>query len=149
MRRLSALLLLMSLVVTASAQNIARVVDATLDLIEAVTDTDPKSKNTPPTKIDKSPKFQNGDQSKFRTWVISNSKNLSSGRATAKFVVNKMGQVTNVKVESSNPKLASAIKETIQRSPKWTPAEAKGHKIDTQLSMMFEVKGAPTPDKRR
>lgn len=62
-----------------------------------------------------------------------------SGRLMNKihFTINKEGNVVNIKAESKNPKLSKEIIKTINRLPKFIPAEKNGKPINSKYSFPF------------
>ncbi len=92
---------------------------------------------------EETPKFQGGDLSKFRNWVMEQIvypqeavENGVSGVVTAKFVIEKDGTVGPVEVLNSPSELFSnEVARVISTSPAWTP----GTKDDKPVRVFFIV----------
>jgi len=106
-------------------------------------------------KVEKMPKFQGGDVTKFRDWVAYHTKypwkaagKGASGKIMVSFIVEPDGSVSNVKVKQSpylsmrnNPGKASQADlqafaaldseavRVVRSSPKWEPGMQKGHLV--------------------
>lgn len=92
---------------------------------------------------DKQPKFQGGDFTDFRTWVmrqllypVEAMKNGIQGNVIAQFVIDTTGRITRIDILESPHKLLSAeVIRIIKSSPPWEPGEHDGKKIDVQYSI--------------
>lgn len=91
------------------------------------------------------PKFQGGDLENYRLWVqkkvaypaIAEQNNIS-GRVTVKCVVGRDGFIRQViMLASPDPSLFEAVKETILKSPAWTPGMQNGRPVS--VSIVFNV----------
>ncbi len=84
--------------------------------------------------VEEMPKFQNGDLNKFRHWVASRLRYPEAaaavglqGKVQIKFVVERDGSVTNVKVvRGVDPLLDEEALRVVKQSPKWTPGKQRG-----------------------
>lgn len=84
------------------------------------------------------PSFQGGNLMKFRSWVMQRlrypryaQKNYIEGPVLIKFVVNREGQVSNIEALSSpHESLTEEVIRVIRMSPKWTPGEQGGKKVN-------------------
>ena len=74
-------------------------------------------------------KFNDGDANDFTKWVFKNIKHLNEngdvhGRLLIEFIVNKVGEIEDIKVLSSVSLLIdSEVIKVIKSSPKWSPAK--------------------------
>ena len=58
------------------------------------------------------------------------------GKAYATFVIDKKGQVRDIKVvQSDHPKLGSSLKKALRKLPRFVPARMQGHKVSIRHSM--------------
>lgn len=94
-------------------------------------------------KVDVMPKFNGGeDPGEFRKWISLNLeypeyavKNGIQGKVFISFIVNKYGNVVNVKVEKSvHEKLDAEAMRVVLKSPKWTPGMQDGIPVDVQFT---------------
>ncbi len=100
-------------------------------------DTTVAEKAISPDKAEQRPKFQGGDEKKFARWVAEHmeypitAKTMGiTGRVICTFVIDKEGQVTNVKVvRKVHPSLDQEAVRIISMSPKWTPGVQKGKEV--------------------
>ncbi len=84
--------------------------------------------------VEEMPKFQNGDLNTFRRWVASRlrypeiaAEGGLQGKVQIKFVVERDGSVTNVKVvRGVDPLLDNEAMRVVKQSPKWTPGKQRG-----------------------
>jgi len=93
--------------------------------------------------ISNMPKFQGGDLTTFWAWCQQNTKypeiaaeNGVSGTVTVQFVVNKQGNVVDVKLlRSVDPALDKEAIRVIESSPKWTPGDNRGRPASVLMNL--------------
>lgn len=100
-------------------------------------------------KCDVMPTFQGGDLSKFRNWVQSNVRypqisleNGIQGNVLIKFIVEKDGSVSNIRViQSPDKTLSDAVVAVFQRSPKWVPGKEQNEPVRVSyiLPVSFKI----------
>ncbi len=87
--------------------------------------------------VEDMPTFQGKDKDYFRTYIQKNlryptiaAENGISGRVYVQFVVNKRGEVTNVRVvRGVDPSLDKEAIRVIKSSPKWVPGKQRGQAV--------------------
>jgi TonB family protein len=105
-----------------------------------------RQENTPNSEtffiVEQMPGFQGGDISKFREYVaehlqypISAVEKGMSGKVFVQWVVDKKGNVTNVKVvRGVDPALDAEAVRVVKSSPQWTPGRQRGKAVDVQMT---------------
>jgi len=91
-------------------------------------------------KVEKMPSFKGGDLNTFREWVMKRIKypkvaaeNYIQGTVYVSFVVNEKGEVADVKViRSIDPLLDAEAVRVVKSSPKWTPGEQRGKRVQVK-----------------
>lgn len=86
------------------------------------------------------PLFKGGDDKVFRDWVMNRfvlPKSVRgkgySGTASATFVVDTLGKVTNVKIiKSLHPDIDRELVSLLNASPKWTPGTVDGKPVNVR-----------------
>ncbi|MBQ0025241.1 MAG: TonB family protein, partial [Bacteroidales bacterium] len=97
----------------------------------------------PLASVEKEPSFMGGNLSTFSSWVISNlnypaiaKENGIQGRVILKFIVEKDGRVSNVKVyRSVDPSLDKEAVRVVSGSPKWTPGMVDGRYVRVSITL--------------
>lgn len=100
--------------------------------------------------VDTKPSFQGGDANTFSAWVSSHlsypavaRENGVSGRVMVQFTVSTDGSITDVTViRGVDPSLDQEALRVIRSSPKWTPGEHEGRKVNVtyQFPVIFQLK---------
>ncbi len=69
------------------------------------------------------------------------------GKVVVKFIIDEMGQATNMEVitENANPLLAQAALDAMDKMPSWTPGEIDGEPVKVQMYLPFSFKLPPPP----
>ena len=88
--------------------------------------------------VDEKPRFQDGDDNAFISWVYKELKypdqaisEKLAGKVTIKFVISKNGDVRDVKIlDGVHPALDAEAMRVISMSPKWSPGKVKGMPVD-------------------
>lgn len=99
--------------------------------------------------VDELPTFKGGDQ-KFMEWMSSNIQYPKAaqaagaeGRAIVRFVVNKNGTISDVKILKStgNEELDNEAMRVVSASPKWKPGKTNGKTVRTMMNqpIMFRL----------
>lgn len=94
------------------------------------------------------PKFEGGDLTKFRTWVMGRLKypqiaaeNGISGRVTLTFVIEKDGRLTNIQViQSPDRSLSEEATRVLNTSPKWTPGKQRSSPVRVKYTLPVEFR---------
>ena len=122
---------------------------------KAASNRDSVSDNTPPetisyAEVDVEPLFQGGDASSFSNWVSNHlsypeeaKENGVSGRVMLQFTVSADGSVSDVTVlRGVDPVLDQEAVRVIRSSPKWTPGELNGKRVNViyQFPVIFQLK---------
>ena len=92
--------------------------------------------------VEDMPQFQGKDIKHFRNWVMTQVKypkealkNGISGKVFAEFVIDRDGQVTDVKIKKGVDKLLDdEVVRVIKSSPKWTPGKQRGKSVKVQFT---------------
>jgi protein TonB len=92
--------------------------------------------------VEDMPKFQGGDQSKFRGYIAQNlhypdsaSAKGISGRVFVQFVVNSEGNIVNAKiVRGVDPYLDAEALRVVNSSPRWEPGKQRGKPVSVQFT---------------
>lgn len=93
--------------------------------------------------VETMPRFRGGELNDFRNWVQAQlvypaeaRKKRLSGRVIVKFVVEKDGSLTDVKiVESPDEALSNEVIRVLKLSPKWTPGMQRGQNVRVQFTL--------------
>ena len=98
-------------------------------------------------EVDHKPRFEGVfGNSQFYQWILRNivvnSKGKATDKATVHFIIDKDGDVKNVKLakSSGNNELDQALLSVVKRSPKWQPAAYKDRKVDVVTSISVDYK---------
>lgn len=99
------------------------------------------------------PSFQGGDLNKFREWLgdnVSYPSDLISdgvtGRVTAAFVIERDGSLSSVKIlDSPHARLSEIVKNTLLRSPKWSPGMQYGSAVRVAYTLPIDFKLSQAP----
>ena len=94
------------------------------------------------------PTFKGGDLSKFRNWVQSNVKypqsaleNGIQGNVVVKFVVEKDGKLSNIRVlQSPDQSLSDATIQILMKSPKWVPGKQRNKPVRVTYTLPVSFK---------
>jgi TonB family protein len=87
--------------------------------------------------VEEMPRFKNGDINRFRDYINENleypavaAESAIQGRVILSFVVDTLGDVTNVKVlRGIHPALDSEAVRVVEASPKWEPGKQRGRPV--------------------
>jgi len=100
--------------------------------------------------IEDKPKFNNGGIENFLDFVYSEIKypaiaieNQIQGRVYVEFIIDKYGELTNIKVVRSVDKsLDEEVLRVIKLSPKWIPGKQRGNPVNVTVSLpvIFKIK---------
>ncbi|MDR0420642.1 MAG: energy transducer TonB [Prevotellaceae bacterium] len=96
--------------------------------------------NVPFTLVEEYPKFMGQNANAFKNWVQENLKypetgNYAQGKVILSFVVDKVGDVTNINiVKALSPELDAEAVRVVSSSPKWTPAKQKYLPVDFEFT---------------
>jgi len=98
--------------------------------------------------VENMPKFQGQDQDAFRLFIQQNlkypieaKKNKEQGRVFISFVVDKEGQIKNVKIERGvSPFLDKEAIRVVKSSPNWEPGTQGGQKVNVQYTFPIVFK---------
>lgn len=107
-----------------------------------------EEQDVPIIKADIMPKFQNGDNIKFRNWVQERvvypkkaADNGISGIVTVQFVIEKDGTLSNTKVlRSVSKEIDEEVLKIVNLSEKWTPGQHKGKPVRVAFTMLVAFK---------
>ncbi|MFI3319733.1 MAG: energy transducer TonB [Rikenellaceae bacterium] len=127
----------------AMTQTLRFVVDSLLTSEQLKTIVSQEDSDKPVLFAEVMPTFQGGDLMKFRQWVIQNLKypreafmNKESGVVVATFIVDVNGSVRDINViKSPSDALSEEAIRIISLSPKWTPAEQRGKKVNIKYTV--------------
>lgn len=98
--------------------------------------------------VDSKPVFQGGDEYAFPRWVAEHivypeqalEKDIS-GTVSVSFTVRSDGSVSNVRIENGvDPLLDKEALRVVRSSPKWTPGEYRGQKVDVICTVPINFK---------
>lgn len=99
------------------------------------------------TYVEEPATFQGGNSESFRDWVISNYvyppsalESRIEGKVNFNFVVDKNGEITDIKIARSEHQVLS--EETIKvlsDSPKWQPAKQNGRFVKQRFNMQIQL----------
>ena len=105
-------------------------------------------KDAPYIVVEKMPKFQDGDLSKFRSWVMSKIvypeqavKSEIQGLVIVEFAVEVDGKLGAIKVvKSPDASLSDEMVRILKSSPKWTPGSQSGKVVRVKYTMPINFK---------
>ncbi len=106
-----------------------------------------------PDSLDVLPKFQNGDLSDFRRWVMQSVKFPREalelgieGRVVASFVVEADGTLGSVRIiRSPDPVLSREVVRVLAESPRWTPASLDGEPVRVKYAVPVDFRVPAKP----
>ncbi len=79
-----------------------------------------------------------GGLDELYVWVSSKLSGEKRGRAVMQFIVERSGEVSNIKtLNSTNDKLAAEVTKIIDSSPKWVAGEDKGELERVSIILRF------------
>lgn len=98
--------------------------------------------------VEDMPKFQGGDLSVFRKWVLERLKfpqtaleSGVSGRVTLSFVIEKDGSLTNIQVITSpDQALSDEAIRVLKMSPKWTPGKQRNMAVRVKYNLPVDFR---------
>jgi protein TonB len=99
-------------------------------------------------KVEQMPKFQGGDLSTFRNWVMSRlrypqiaQENGIQGRVLLAFVVEKDGSLTNIQVlQTPDSSLSDEAIRILKSSPKWTPGKQRNQTVRVKYTLPVDFR---------
>lgn len=111
----------------------------------------PVEEDVPFVKVEKMPKFMEGDLMTFRRWVQENlhypqsarEEGISS-RVLLTFIIERDGTLTGIEVLQSPDRLLSdeAVR-VVGSSPKWTPGEQRGQAVRVKYTLPVDLRPSP------
>ena len=117
--------------------------DTEYDFTIFVDDEEIEEEDVPFVIVSDMPKFQGGDLTAFWAWCQKNTKypeiaaeNGVSGTVNVSFVVNKQGNVVDIKIlRGVDPALDKEAIRVIQNSPKWEPGNQRGKPVSVIMNL--------------
>lgn len=93
--------------------------------------------------VEDMPEFDGGGLKEFQNWVQRNVKypdialeNGIAGTVYVNFLVNKIGEVSNIDiVRSVDPCLDDEVKRVLKSAPSWKPGKQRGENVNVQFSL--------------
>lgn len=94
-------------------------------------------------EVDVKPKFSNGEYD-FQKYITNNlilPNNVENSNAIVQFIINTEGKMIDINIlRGKNAALNQNIIELLQTSPKWSPAEVKGEKVNVNMAYPIRIK---------
>lgn len=95
------------------------------------------------------PSFNGGSLSSFRKWFMTYANEElrkciqdEDTYVVAKFIVGKSGKVVCVEIaKHNNPRAARVVKNTIYRSPQWSPGLEDGKPVNVAYTLPVNIAG--------
>lgn len=114
----------------------------------SITAPPPAEDDEPFVTVENMPRFEGGDMTAFRNWVMSQIKypveaqqKEIEGRVVVGFVIERDGTLSYVKVhQSPNQILSEEAVRAVSASPKWTPGTQRGQAVRVQFSMPVDFR---------